>query len=84
MCSPPTSLRRANTERPFNANARTEMAVTGMTTGAPIAPKGVPTGDISDLGFRIAQTLRHLKIPRKTLYDKLKRHGLKPASFRRH
>ena len=23
-----------------------------MTTGAPIGPKGVPTGDISDLGFR--------------------------------
>ena len=36
------------------------------------------------LGGDIAQTLRHLKIPRKTLYDKLKRHGLKPASFRRH
>ena len=28
------------------------MAVTDMTTGAPIGPKGVPTGDISDLGFR--------------------------------
>ena len=32
----------------------------------------------------IAETLVHLRIPRKTLYDKLKRHGLKPAEFRRH
>jgi two-component system C4-dicarboxylate transport response regulator DctD len=31
----------------------------------------------------VTQTLRQLKIPRKTLYDKLKRHGLKPADFRR-
>lgn len=30
----------------------------------------------------VAETLRQLKIPRKTLYDKLKRHGLKPADFR--
>ena len=31
----------------------------------------------------VSETLRQLKIPRKTLYDKLKRHGLKPADFRR-
>jgi len=30
----------------------------------------------------VAQTLMQLKIPRKTLYDKLKRHGLKPSDFR--
>jgi two-component system C4-dicarboxylate transport response regulator DctD len=24
-----------------------------------------------------------MRIPRKTLYDKLQRHGLKPADFRR-
>lgn len=35
------------------------------------------------LGGDIAEALAHLKIPRKTLYDKLKRHGLKPADFRR-
>jgi len=35
------------------------------------------------LGGDIAETLARLKIPRKTLYDKLKRHGLKPADFRR-
>jgi len=31
----------------------------------------------------VAEALNQLKIPRKTLYDKLKRHGLKPADFRR-
>ena len=31
----------------------------------------------------VAETLLQLKIPRKTLYDKLKRHGLKPSDFRR-
>ena len=31
----------------------------------------------------VNETLLQLKIPRKTLYDKLKRHGLKPADFRR-
>lgn len=31
----------------------------------------------------VAEALLRLKIPRKTLYDKLKRHGLKPADFRR-
>ncbi|WP_447910367.1 sigma-54-dependent transcriptional regulator [Brevundimonas bullata] len=35
------------------------------------------------LGGDIAETLLKLKIPRKTLYDKLKRHGLRPADFRR-
>lgn len=30
----------------------------------------------------ITEALRQLRIPRKTLYDKLKRHGLKPAEFR--
>jgi len=30
----------------------------------------------------ITEALRQLKIPRKTFYDKLKRHGLKPAEFR--
>ena len=35
------------------------------------------------LGGDVSETLRQLKIPRKTLYDKLKRHGLKPADFRR-
>ncbi|MNU29593.1 C4-dicarboxylate transport transcriptional regulatory protein DctD [compost metagenome] len=38
---------------------------------------------LETLGGDIAETLVHLKIPRKTLYDKLKRHGLKPADFRR-
>ncbi|MNS37568.1 C4-dicarboxylate transport transcriptional regulatory protein DctD [compost metagenome] len=38
---------------------------------------------LETLGGDIAETLAHLKIPRKTLYDKLKRHGLKPADFRR-
>lgn len=31
----------------------------------------------------VSETLQQLKIPRKTFYDKLKRHGLKPADFRR-
>jgi two-component system C4-dicarboxylate transport response regulator DctD len=35
------------------------------------------------LGGDVAEALIKLKIPRKTLYDKLKRHGLKPADFRR-
>lgn len=30
----------------------------------------------------VSQALLHLKIPRKTFYDKLKRHGLKPGDFR--
>lgn len=30
----------------------------------------------------VAATLQQLRIPRKTLYDKLKRHGLRPADFR--
>lgn len=34
------------------------------------------------LDGNVAQTLLQLKIPRKTLYDKLKRHGLKPSDFR--
>lgn len=33
-------------------------------------------------GGNITEVLQQLKIPRKTLYDKLKRHGLKPAQFR--
>ena len=36
----------------FNADARTEMTVTDMTTGAPIALKGVPAGDIGAVRFR--------------------------------
>lgn len=38
---------------------------------------------LETFGGDIAEALLHLKIPRKTLYDKLKRHGLKPATFRR-
>ena len=36
----------------FNADARTEMTVTDVTTGAPIALKGVPAGDIGAVRFR--------------------------------
>ncbi|MFN6980931.1 MAG: S9 family peptidase [Brevundimonas sp.] len=36
----------------FNADARTEMTVTDMTTGAPIILKGVPAGDIGAVRFR--------------------------------
>jgi len=36
----------------FNADARTEMTVTDMTTGAPIVLKGVPAGDIGAVRFR--------------------------------
>lgn len=36
----------------FNADARTEMTVTDMKTGAPIILKDVPTGDIGAVRFR--------------------------------
>lgn len=36
----------------FNADARTEMTVTDMTTGAPIALRDVPAGDIGAVRFR--------------------------------
>jgi two-component system C4-dicarboxylate transport response regulator DctD len=32
---------------------------------------------------RASEAARTLKLPRKTLYDKLAKHGLKPESFRR-
>jgi two-component system C4-dicarboxylate transport response regulator DctD len=38
---------------------------------------------LTTAGGRIAEVQRLLGIPRKTLYDKLNRHGLNPASFRR-
>ena len=30
----------------------------------------------------IAAVLAEMRVPRKTLYDKLQRHGLKPSAFR--
>lgn len=38
---------------------------------------------LETFGGDIAEALLHLKIPRKTFYDKLKRHNLKPGDFRR-
>ncbi|WP_427789137.1 sigma-54-dependent transcriptional regulator [Brevundimonas diminuta] len=37
---------------------------------------------LEETGGDIRKTLSHLKIPRKTLYDKMKRHGIKPSDFR--
>ncbi|MDQ1153100.1 sigma-54 dependent transcriptional regulator [Brevundimonas sp. SORGH_AS_0993] len=38
---------------------------------------------LADTGGDVAEVQRRLKIPRKTLYDKLARHSLRPAAFRR-
>lgn len=38
---------------------------------------------LRETGGDMVEVQRRLKIPRKTLYDKLTRHGLKPATFRR-
>lgn len=38
---------------------------------------------LRDAGGDIVTAQQALRIPRKTLYDKLKRHGLKPADFRK-
>jgi len=55
----------------------------GLTERVASFEKRILQDTLEAFDGNIVDVLRHLKIPRKTLYDKLKRHGLKPAEFRR-
>lgn len=64
-----------------------EVAVAGSPTSLAermaVIEAGMIREALTTAGGRIADVQRLLGIPRKTLYDKLNRHGLNPANFRR-
>lgn len=62
---------------------RTDDAARGLVDRVADFEKRILQDTLEALGGNVSEALLQLKIPRKTLYDKLKRHHLKPADFRK-
>ncbi len=67
----------------LNQDATVVGSTASLSERIAIVEAGMIREALTTAGGRIAEVQRLLSIPRKTLYDKINRHGLNPASFRR-
>jgi len=74
--------RRLQAERNAIARVRDEVPDETLTVQMETVEKLLLEGALRDHAGRVAAVAEALGLPRKTLYDKLKRHGLDPAAFR--
>jgi len=54
----------------------------GLSVQVEMVEKLLLEQSLKDHEGRVGEMAKALKLPRKTLYDKLKRHDLNPAEFR--
>ncbi len=69
-------------ERGAITKTRYERAQEGLTVQMEMVEKLLIEAALTDNFGRVAAVAETLKIPRKTLYDKLKRHNIDPSDFR--
>ncbi|QHQ34983.1 response regulator [Algicella marina] len=74
--------RRRRAEQLAVSEARGERAGAGLAAQMDYVEKLLIEGALADHGGRVAAAADALGLPRKTAYDKLKRHGIDPADFR--
>ncbi len=74
--------RRLKAERDAVAHVRAVAPAEGLAVQMEMVERLLIEGALTDHGGRVALAADALGLPRKTLYDKLKRHGLEPGAFR--
>jgi len=74
--------RRLNVERGAILKTRSENQRDGLTVQMEMVEKLLIEAALRDHFGRVAAVAEALKLPRKTLYDKLKRHQIDPGDFR--
>lgn len=74
--------RRLNVERGAIAQTREDRSQDGLTVQMEMVEKLLIEASLRDHLGRVTAVAEALKLPRKTLYDKLKRHQIDPSSFR--
>ncbi len=75
--------RRLNVERGAVAKSRKENPQDGLTVQMEMVEKLLIEASLRDNLGRVAGVAEALKLPKKTLYDKLKRHQIEPGRFRK-
>ncbi len=74
--------RRLHAERKTIAEVRRRVPGEGLSTQMDMVERLLIEAAMADHGGRVVAVAEALDLPRKTLYDKLKRHGIDPASYR--
>jgi len=65
-----------------NPSDRLNASGSGLSERVAQFEAGILRNTLQTTGGDIGETLAQLKVPRKTLYDKMKRHGIRPSDFR--
>lgn len=74
--------RRLRAQRGAISQVRKEQSGENLNVQMEMVERLLIEGVLKDHGGRVVAVAKTLGLPRKTLYDKLNRHGLEPARFR--